>query len=108
TMNLRANANNLLSFNPICRIEGGNSIIERRYMADVCLQTSLTQPLYNFTQLAGNRFDHKINCRSVSWSGLGWTCDGYQCSSWSNQTRGLTGDVSAEYIKHQIDFFNIL
>src|SRR5215212_5274416 len=48
---LRANADDRLPLDPLGRVEGGDSIVEGRDVADVGPQPSVAYPLHDLTQL---------------------------------------------------------
>src|SRR5215470_2530489 len=99
----RTNADDCLPVASLGRVEGGDSVVERRDDADVRPQSSVPHPLDDLTQLATIGLDNKVDRQAVGGPRLGRPDDGYQCSSGSNQTCGPLLDVAADDIEHQID-----
>ena len=100
---LRTNADDRLPLDPLGRVEGGDGIVEGRYLADVRPQPSVPHPLDDLTQLGAIGHDNEVDRQAVGGPCLGWAGDGHQRSSGSNQARGPLRDVAAEDIENQID-----
>src|SRR5215831_1081216 len=103
----RTNADDRLPLASLGRVEGGDSFVEGRDVADVRPQSSVTRPPDNLTQLGAIGYDDEVNRPAVSGPCLGRAGDGHQRSSGSNHARGPLRDVAAEDIEHQIDSTDI-
>src|SRR3954454_15419520 len=99
----RTNADDRLPCAPLGRVEGGDSFVEGRDVADVRPQSSVPHPLDDLTQLDTIGLDHEVDRQAVVGPRLGRPDDGHQCSSSSNQACGPLLDVAADDIEHQID-----
>src|SRR5690242_6355790 len=104
----RTNANDRLPADPLGRVEGGDSLVEARDVADVRPQSSVPHPLDDLTQLGTIGLDNEVDCQAVGGPRLGRPDDGHQCSSGSNQACGPLLDVAADDIEHQIDAAGVL
>src|SRR5215813_2457382 len=103
----RTSADDRLPLASLGRVEGGDSFVEGRDVADVRPQSSVTRPPDNLTQLGAIGYDDEVNRPAVSGPCLGRAGDGHQRSSGSNHARGPLRDVAAEDIEHQIDSTDI-
>src|SRR6185503_7520658 len=103
----RTNANDRLPLDPLGRVEGGDGIVERRDVADVCPQPSVTHPPDDLSQLGTIGLDDEVDRHAVGGPRLGRPDDGHQCSSGSNETCGALPDVAADDIEYQIDSADI-
>src|SRR5881392_184703 len=92
----RTNADDRLPIDPLGRVEGSDSIVDGRDLADVRPQPSVPHPPGDLTQLRAIGHDNEVDRQTVGRPCLGRTGDGYQHSSGSNQTRGPFSDVAAE------------
>src|SRR5712675_1933847 len=99
----RTNADDRLPRAPLGRVEGGDSFVEGRDVADVRPQPSVTHPPDDLTQLATIRRDYKVDGQAVSGPRLGRAGDGHQRSSGANLACGPPLDVSADDVEHQVD-----
>jgi hypothetical protein len=63
---LRTNADDRLPRAPLGRVEGGDSFVEGRDVADVRPQSSVTRPPDNLTQLGAIGYDDEVNRPAVS------------------------------------------
>src|SRR5690242_2629284 len=99
----RTNADDRLPADPLGRIESGDGIVEGRDVADVRLQSPVTHPLDDLTQLGAIGHENKVDRQAVGGPCLGRAGDGHQCSSGSDQACGPLRDVAADDIEHQID-----
>src|SRR6184192_3090857 len=99
----RTTADDRLPLESLGRVEGGDSIVEGRDVADVRPQSSVPHPLDDLTQLGTIGLDNEVDRQAVGGPRLGRTDDGHQCSSSSNQACGPLLDVAADDIEHQID-----
>src|SRR5947209_19948638 len=99
----RTNADDRLSHASLGRVEGGDSFVEGRDVANVPPQSSVPHPLDDLTQLGTIALDDEVDRPAVSGPCLAWPNDGHQCSSGSNQACGPLPDVAADEIEHQID-----
>src|SRR3954466_5138971 len=81
----RTNADDRLPFDPPGRVEGSDGIVERRDVADVRPQPSVTRPTHDLTQLAATGLDDEVDRQAVGGSHLGRADDGHQGSSGTNQ-----------------------
>src|SRR5215469_14591041 len=103
----RTNADDGLPVASLVRVEGGDSVVEGRDVADVRPQSSVPHPLDDLTQLGAIGLDDEVDRQAVGGPRLGRPDDGHQCSSGSNQACGPLLDVAADDIKHQIDFADV-
>src|SRR5882762_11107485 len=99
----RSKADDRLPVASLGRVEGGNSIVEGRDVADVRPQSSVPHSLDDLTQLGTIGLDNEVDRPAVGGPRLGRPDDGDQRSSGSNQARGPLPDVAADEIEHQID-----
>src|SRR5258705_6104892 len=99
----RTNADDRLPLASLGRVEGGDSVVEGRDVADVRPQSSVTPPLDDLTQLDAIGHENKVDRQAVGGPRLGRPGDGHQCSSGSNQACGPHPDVAADDIENQID-----
>src|SRR5437764_10312005 len=99
----RTNADDRLPLASLGPVEGGDSVVEGRDVADVRPQSSVTHPLDDLTQLGAIGHENKVDRQAVGGPRLGWPCDGHQRSSGSNQACGPFPDVAADDIENQID-----
>src|SRR5262249_19577939 len=97
------NADDRLPLGSLSRVEGGDSIVEGRDVADVRLQASVPHPLDDLTQLGPIGLDDEGDCQAVGGPRLGRPYDGPQGSSGPDQACGPLLDVSADDIEYQID-----
>src|SRR5262245_24062976 len=96
-------ADDRLPVDPLGLVEGGDGVIERRDVADVRPQSSVTHPLDDLTQLGTIGLDNEVDRQAVGGPRLGRPDDGHQRSSGSNQACGPLPDVAADDIEHQMD-----
>src|SRR4051794_39174076 len=97
------NADDRLPLDPLCRVEGGNGIVEVSHVANVCPQPTIPGSLDDLTQLGAIGYDDEVDSQAVSGPRLGRAGDRYQRSSGANQARRSLRDVAAEDIENQID-----
>src|SRR5215467_4991067 len=60
----RTNADDRLPLDPLGRVEGGGGIVEGRDVADVRLQSSVSRPLDDLTQLGTIGLDNEVDSPS--------------------------------------------
>jgi hypothetical protein len=65
------NADDRLPVAPLDRVEGGDSFVEGRDVADVRPQSSVTRPPDNLTQLGAIGYDDEVNRPAISGPCLG-------------------------------------
>src|SRR6516162_4357840 len=82
------NADDRLSLASLGRVQGGDSVVEGRDVADVRPQSSVPHPLDDLTQLGTIGLDNEVDRQAVGGPRLGRPDDGHQCSSGSNQACG--------------------
>ena len=82
---LWTNADDRLPVASLGRVEGGDSIVEGRDVADVRPQSSVPHPLDDLTQLGTIGLDHEVDCHAVGGPCLGRPYDGHQGSSGPDQ-----------------------
>src|SRR6185312_11748999 len=99
----RTNADDRLPCAPLGRVEGGDSFVEGRDVADVRPQSSVPHALDDLTELGTIGLDNEIDRKAVDGPRLRRPDDGHQRSSGSNQAGGPLLDVAADDIEHQID-----
>src|SRR3984893_2535671 len=99
----RTNADDRLSLASLGPVEGGDGVVERRDVADVRPQSSVTHPLDDLTQLGAIGHENKVDRQAVGGPRLGRPGDGHQRSSGPNQACGPLPDVAADDIENQID-----
>src|SRR6476659_1366178 len=99
----RTNADDRLPVDPLGRIEGGDGVVERRDVADVRPQPSVTHPLDDLTQLRTIGQDNKVDRQAIAGPRLGRPGDGHQCSSGPDHGCGPLPDVAADDIENQIN-----
>src|SRR5438876_8782464 len=92
---LWTNADDRLPVASLSRVEGGDSIVEGRDVADVGPQSSVPHPLDDLTQLGTIGLDDEVDCQAVGGPRLGRPYDGHQRSPGSNHACGPLLDVSA-------------
>src|SRR5206468_8333331 len=78
---LWTNADDRLPVASLSRVEGGDSIVEGRDVADVGPQSSVPHPLDDLTQLGTIGLDDEVDCQAVGGPRLGRPYDGHQGSS---------------------------
>ena len=100
---LWTNADDRLPVASLGRVEGGDSIVEGRDVADVGPQSSVPHPLDDLTQLGTIGLDNEVDCQPVGGPRLGRPDDGHQGSSGPDQACGPLLDVSADDVEDQID-----
>ena len=54
-----------LGLDPLGRVQGGDGIVEGRYIADVRPQSSVPHPLDDFTQLGAIGLDNEVDRQAV-------------------------------------------
>src|SRR5262249_26431746 len=96
------NADDRLSLDPLGRVEGGDGIVEGSYVADVCPQPTIPDPLDGLTQLGAIGYDDEVDSEAASGPRIGRAGDGHQRSSGANKARRPLSDVAAEDIENQI------
>src|ERR1700758_2037652 len=99
----RTNADYRLSRAPLSRVEGGDGVVDGCDGADVRPQSSIPHALDDLTQLGAIGLDDEVDGHAVDRPCLGWSDNGHQHSSGSDQTSGSLPDVAADEIEHQID-----
>src|SRR5436309_6576126 len=99
----RTNADNRLPRASLGRVEGGDSFVEGRDVADVRPQSSVPHPLDDLTQLGTIGLDNEVYRKAIDGPRLRRPDDGHQRSSGSNQACGPLPDVAADDIEYQID-----
>src|SRR5437588_5670049 len=100
---LWTNADDRLPADSLGRVEGGDSVVEGRDVADVRPQPSVPHPLDDLTQLGTIGFDDEVDCQAVGGPRLGRPYDGHEGSSGPDQACGPFLYVSADDVEHQID-----
>src|SRR3954451_16778875 len=100
---LWTNADDRLPVASLRRVEGGDSIVEGRDVADVRPQSSVPHPLDDLTQLGTIGLDDEVDCQAVGGPRLGRPYDAHQGSSGPDQACGPLLDVSADDVEHQVD-----
>src|SRR5438067_8247014 len=100
---LWTNADDRLPLESLGRVEGGDSIIEGRDVADVGSQSSVPHPLDDLTQLGAIGLDDEVDRQAVGGPRLGRPYDGHQGSSGPDQACGPLLDVSADDVEDQVD-----
>src|SRR5215218_9869784 len=100
---LWTNADDRLPVASLGRVEGGDSIVEGRDVADVGPQSSVAHPLDDLTQLGTIGLDDEVDSQAVGGPGLGRPYDGHQGSSGPDQACRPPLDVSADDVEHQVD-----
>src|SRR5436305_7598910 len=105
---LWTNADDRLPVESLGRVEGRDSIVEGRDVADVGPQSSVAHPLDDLTELGTIGFDDEVDCQAVGRPRLGSPYDGYQGSSGPDQACGPLLDVSADDVEYQIDAAHVL
>src|SRR5947208_9628420 len=93
---LWTNADDRLPIASLGRVEGGESILEGRDVADVGPQSSVPHPLDDLTQLGTIGLDDEVDCQAVSGPRLGRPYDADQRSAGPDQVCGALLDVSAD------------
>jgi hypothetical protein len=97
------NADDCLPRDPLGRVEGGDSIVEGRDVADVGPQSSVAHPPDDLTQLRTIGLDDEVDGQTVRGPRLGRPYNGHQGSSRADQACGPLLDVSADDVEHQVD-----
>src|SRR6185312_4027762 len=97
------NADDRLALDWLGRVEGGDGLVEGRYVADVRPQSTIPDPLDELTQLGAIGHDDEVDSQAARGPRLGRPGDGHQRSSCANHARRLLRNVAAEDIEHQID-----
>src|SRR4051794_35204363 len=92
---------------PLGRVEGGDSIVEGRDVADVGPQSSVAHSLDDLTELGTIGLDDEVDCQAVGGPRLGRPYDGHQGSSGSDQACGPLLNVSADDVEHQVDVADV-
>src|SRR5690349_436517 len=87
--------------------EGGNGIVEGSYLADVCPQPTMPDPLDERTQLGAIGYDDEVDSQAGGGPRLGRAGNGHESSSGANHARGPLRDVAAEDIENQIDLADV-
>src|SRR5215218_4736669 len=105
---LWTNADDRLPVASLGRVEGGDSIVEGRDVADVGPQSSVAHPLDDLTQLGTIGLDDEVDCQAVGGPRLGRPYDGHQGSSGPDQACGPLLDVSADDVEDQIDVADVI
>src|SRR5262249_37039406 len=96
------NADDRLSLDPLGRVEGGNRIVEGSYVADICPQPTIPDPLDELTQLGAIGYDDEVDSQSARGPRLGRAGNGHQRSSGANHARRPLREAPAEDIDHRI------
>src|SRR4030095_4376329 len=91
----------------LCRVKGGDGIVDGRDVADVCPQPSIPHPPDDLTQLGRIGFDNEVDRQAVGGTRLGRSNDRYQGSSGSNPAGGPPADVAPDDIHDQVDSVNL-
>jgi hypothetical protein len=65
------NADDRLSLDPLGRVEGCNRIVEGSYVADVCPQPTMPDPLDDLTQLGAIGYDDEVDSQAARGPHLG-------------------------------------
>src|SRR5947208_1674563 len=76
-----------LAPDPLCRVEGGDGVVESCDLADVRPQSSIPHPLDELTQLGTIGYDDEVDSQAARGPGLGRAGNGHQRSSGANDTR---------------------
>ena len=76
----RTNVNDRLPLASLIRVQGGDSIVEGRDVADVHPQSSIAHPLDDLTQLGTIGLDSEVDRQAVGGPRLGRPDDGHQIS----------------------------
>src|SRR6266702_8943841 len=105
---LWTNADDRLPVASLGRVEGGDSIVEGRDVADVGPQSSVPHPLDDLTQLGTIGLDDEVDRQAVGGPRLGRAYDRHHCSSRPAQTRRPLPDVAADEIENQVDAADVL
>src|SRR5881396_37528 len=95
----RTNADDRLPLASLGPVEGGDGVVEGRDVADVRPQSSVPDPLDEFTQLGAIGYDDEVDGQAASGPGLGRAGDGHQRSSGANPARRPLRDVAAEDVE---------
>src|ERR1043166_7190457 len=103
----RMSADDRLSLDALGRVEGGNRIVERSHVADVCPQPTIPDPLDELTQLGAIGYDDEVNREAISGPRFGRAGDRHQHSSGANQACRPLPDVSADDVENQINFADV-
>src|ERR1700758_409388 len=101
------NADDRLSPDPFGRVKSGNCIIQDSYLADVCPQPTIPDPLHDLPQLGAIGFDDEVDTQAARGPRLGRPSDGHQRSSGANHARRPLRDVPAEDIENQINLADV-
>src|SRR5881394_493575 len=108
TCRSRTNADDRLPLASLGPVEGGDSVVEGRDVADVRPQSSITHPLDDLTQFGAIGHENKVDRQAVGGPRLGRPGDGHQCSSGPDHACGPLPDVAADDIENQIDSADVL
>src|SRR2546423_15551779 len=100
---LWTNADDRLPVASLGRVEGGDSIVEGRDVADIGPQSSVPHALDDLTQLGTIGLDDEVDCQAVGGPRLGRPYDGHQGSSGPDQACGPLPDGAADDLQHQVD-----
>src|SRR6516164_7892893 len=99
----RTNADDRLPLASLGRVQGGDSIVEGRDVADVRPQPSVTHSLDDLAQLGTIGLDNEVDRQAVGGTRLGRPDDGHQRSSGSDHACGPFLNVAADDVEDQID-----
>src|SRR5215470_12912114 len=91
----RTNADDRLPVDPLGLVEGGDSVIEGRDVADVRPQSSVTHPPDDLTRLGAIGYDDEVDSQAARGPRLGRAGNGHQRSSGANHARRPLRDVAA-------------
>src|SRR3569623_567572 len=80
-------------------VERADGLVEGRDGADVRPQSSLPDPLDEFTQLGAIRYDNEVDRQAARGPRLGRPGNGHQRSACANHARRPLRDVAAEAIE---------
>src|SRR5262249_37747456 len=84
----RMDADGRLSRAPLSRVEGGNGVVDGCDGTNVRPQSSIPHALDDLTQLGAIGLDDEVDGHAVDGPCLGWSDNGHQRSSGSDQTSG--------------------
>ncbi len=96
-------ADDRLSVDFLGRVEGGDSVVEVRDLADMRWPTSLPYPPGDLAQLGAVGDDNEVDRQAVGRPHLRRAGDGDEFSSTSHQPGRSSGDVAAEYVEDEVD-----
>src|SRR5215475_11718855 len=83
-----------LSLDPLGPVESGNRIVEGSYVADICPQPTIPDPLDELTQLGAIGFDDEVDSQAARGPRHGRAGDGHQRSPGANHGRRPLRDVT--------------